>query len=159
MSTITFNALISSSGSAWLTVVLLVDLNCDGTTFAVLQTNGAALAANVTPISGSSFLSYNASFNQDIWQSSGGAIVNSSGTLVPSASSSSTATLTALIAASPNICIVNQASGDPGLPNALPTAGILFSLGSASTIDFNSAFINSIGIGAKTINSSQWNAQ
>ncbi len=156
LATITFDAEVGATGSAFLSVILNVDLNCDGTSFAVLETSGPALLASATAISGSSYLSFNASINQNVWQSSGGPIVGTSGTLVPSTASVNTSDLGALIAASPKACIVNRASGDPGLPNGLPTAGILFALGNSSTTDFNSAFINSLTIASTTIDSSSW---
>ena len=157
---ITFDGQYYGSGTATMSVSVIVDFNCDQTTIRVFSANSTALQSGVTAIASSTYDHFDAGFDQNIWQVSGSSLLDSSSNVVvPSISSGKTSTLTAFMTANPKACLTNIASGDTNLPNGLPTAGLLFTLGTPSTTDANGAFISKITVGSDSFESSDWGNQ
>jgi hypothetical protein len=158
LSALSFDGLVDV-GIDQLGAILQVDLLCDGTTTPrVFTTNAAALATGAVSAS-YGYSTFNAGLDQNIWQVVGAPITdpkNVSTILVPSSGGSSTNALQDLITSYPQACIFNGISSSPALPNGIPIAGILFSLGSQNEFDQNTAFINHFRIASDSYDSSLW---
>ena len=152
---ITFDALYQT-GSQGIDVNLLADLHCDGTSVRVLIASAAALAPGSAQSNG--YIRFDADFSLPVWQVSGSSIKDPSNTtiLVYSSSGATVTSLAGLLANYPNACLRNAASGDAALPNGTPTASILLSLGTPSTIDENSTFVNHMVIGTTEFTNMSW---
>lgn len=147
LSSITFDAK-TYAGTERISILLLVDPACDGSTPRVFSVDGGAIGS-VSDI-GNGYNRYRVTLTDESWQISGAAFTdpgNSSVTLVPSSSGPSKASLSALLAKYPHACLRNAASGDEGLAKGAPSSAVLFALGSASTTTTNGAFINRLTIG------------
>lgn len=118
---------VASSTASSPQLLLVVDLECDGTQKHVLVGEPSSLASETY-----SSIQFDASFPN--WKVSGSSLIDSEtsaiilpGTDTPHAAMS----LDEFTNAYRLACIANAYTGDPGLPRSLPTAGVLLSLGNA----------------------------
>lgn len=136
-------------------VVLLVDLQCNGTKSLVLTAAGSQLGngtliASTTP-GAPDYTRLTANIRDSVWTVSGDAVTDPSDstvTLVPSSTSGSTGDLNGLISQFPSACLRNSSSGTDDMPYKFATGAVLLSLGSPTMIDDNSVLIKSISIGS-----------
>jgi hypothetical protein len=145
----------SVNGADALSLLLLVDLDCSGATSRVFSAAAADLAPGTSQASG--YTRYSADTNEAKWHVSGAAIKDPSDnaiTLVPS--SGAAASLSAFLAKYPNACIFNGVNSDDGLPKTTPTAGVLLSLGSSTSIVLSTLFVNRIAIGTDVYEGLEW---
>jgi hypothetical protein len=147
-----FKALVT--GSAALSVNLIVDLKCDGTSTNVLIADESALAPGTAV--GNGYTRYAAGFSMNKWRASGADILDPVDPLIVLLPSASTNSLDALLAAYPGACLRNTSSNDPGHPKSVVTGSVLFSLGDEWTIDYNTVLINRVRVGDDIYLNSDW---
>ncbi|MES2964394.1 MAG: hypothetical protein V4760_10915 [Bdellovibrionota bacterium] len=136
-------------------VLLLVDLDCTGNVPRVLKADGNSLYATALALEGG-FKRLEASTSAAVWTTN----LDITDPLDPSMtllSTSTKASLDDVITAYPNACIRNAASFDLAMPKSLPTAGVLLSLGGASTTAVTTVLIDRIEIGTDVYN--DWEQQ
>lgn len=135
-------------GTETVSVHLIVDLACDGTSIRVLTANKASLGSGTSVADG--YTRFSALLNEARWKANGAAITDpddGSVTLVAGTADASASALDAFLVKYPAACLKNTASGDDDMPKSLPTAAVLFSLGDSSTTTANTAFIKRITVG------------
>lgn len=143
-------------------LLLVTDLNCDGTDIRTLIADAEALESDGVQDVGDGYWRYHAGVSDPKWKALDNSITHPLDPLVelvPQASSSATADLMDLIAAYPNACIRNTVTSESEMPRALPVSGILLSLGHDWHMDYAGAFIRRIEIGTDVYDSSDWSAQ
>jgi hypothetical protein len=138
------------AGSEKPAVHLQVDLTCDGTAaLVVLSADGSTLGSG--DAQSSNYTRFTAGLHEAKWRALSASIAHptdSSQTLVPSDTSVAAVSLDALLAAYPNACLKNGASGEASLPKGRPMAAVLIALGQASTTTLNGVFLNRVSVGS-----------
>jgi hypothetical protein len=145
-------------GTEPLTVLLSVDLQCDGKATRLLVADEQKLETGAIP-QADDYSRINAEFDQELWSVSGQAIVDPNDATVELVSSTSVAkpkSLTKFMQAYPKACVKNAKTQDDGLPKNLTTAGILISLGTPDTKTTSTTFINRISVGKTVYDASEW---
>lgn len=148
LDSITFDSKVIEGDGA-ISVLLQVDLKCDGSTPQILIAEGEDLLVAGAATAG--YFRYTAKLTDNVWKTNQGEILSPSDSsliLLPSRSATSAASLEALLAEYPSACLVNAKSDNDDLPKLMNTAGIIFALGEADTSEFNGAFINRLSIGS-----------
>jgi hypothetical protein len=147
----------SVNGTDGVSILVQADLECDGSQLHVLEATSTALqpGANI----GNGYVRYQASLNQSVWKSAAAAIFhpgNPSVTLVPDQSAATPVSLSALLSQFPAACLKNGATGNAGLPKNVPTAAVIFALGTPSTMTYNTVLINRLVIGSDVYEELNW---
>jgi hypothetical protein len=153
---ITFDAK-SVNGTEGVAVLIQADLACDGQQLHVLEASSSALQPGLSI--GNGYVRYQAGIGQNVWTSAGAAISHSGNpsiTLVPDKSSTTPVSLSALLAQFPGACLKNASTGNADLPKNVPTAAVLFALGTPSTNTYNTVLINRITIGTDVYEELHW---
>ncbi len=157
LSSITFDRK-TIEGSEPLTVLLSVDLQCDGSSTRLLSADSQKLEPGATP-QADDYSRINADLALEVWSVSGQAIVDPSDAtleLVSSVSDAKPKSLTKFMQAYPKACLKNAKTQDDGLPKNLTTAGILISLGTPDTKTNSTTFINRVSVGNTVYEASEW---
>jgi hypothetical protein len=143
---ITFDAQVFT-GSETIGVNLQIDLNCDGHDIRVVNAAGAEIAAQATTSAGDGYTRFTASQTAPIWLSPTSPIFDGATELVPA--TGAPVSLDALLTNFPAACLKNAATAAVDLPRGIPTAAILWSLGTDATASLNSTFVRRFTVGSE----------
>lgn len=130
-------------------VTLQLDLQCDGAQIRVLHAAGPDIGAQTTTPQTDGYTRFTASTVAAIWLSPTGPVLDPDASTVLVPATGTPVSLAALLAKYPAACLKNAASGAPDLAKGIPTAAILWNLGTDATTTTNKTFVRRFTVGSE----------
>ncbi len=132
-------------------ISLQIDLKCDGADVRVVHAAGAAIASGTGSAAaapaGDGYTRLTASQTSAIWLSPSAPIFDAQMSMILVPASGPAVSLAALLSAYPAACLKNASTGAADLPRGIPTAAILWSLGTDNTASNNSTLVRRFTVG------------